>query len=378
MKFEFPVGFHTFHKNNLLNFQMNRWYSTGFLEFDVLKEAAKSIHSFEDSKKVFKELAERAIYNGNWLSGATYLRAAEFFSLGGDTEKSELYDACIKAYSKAYSKEPIIHEKISYEKGYLPVMRIMSDKDSKGWILLHGGYDSFIQELYPFCKIFVDEGYDVIMFEGPGQGGALNQYGMTLIPDWEKPVSKVLDYYEISDVTLIGISLGGYLAARAAAYEKRIGRVILYDIIFNFYKAFLSKFPKTAQLVTELFLPFEKSSFWKKAELKVSDNLFVQWLVLQGYHVYGVNSLCQYLKCLKKYNTKKISKYITQDVLLLAGEEDIYTQFYKKQKNALVNANSVSGRIFTKGESASHHCQVGNIKLALEYILDWLESKRRC
>lgn len=376
MIFNFPIGYHSFHENNLLNFQLNRWYSTGFLKYSELTEAGKYINTLVDSKETFKELGEKAIQDNNWLTGATYLRAAEFFSLGGDPEKKQLYNACIKAYKIAYSDEPIIYEKIPYDKGYLHVMRMMTSKATKGWILVHGGYDSFNQELYPFCKTFSNAGYDVILFEGPGQGAALNSYNMVLTYEWEKPVSKVLDYYGIDDVTLIGISLGGYLAARAAAFEKRIKRVILYDIIYDFYRAFLNKFSRSLQLMIPCFLPFKKSWFWKKAEKKVFDHLFLEWLILQGYHVFGVHSICDYINSLKKYNTKKISKYITQDILLLAGEDDIYTPFFNKQKKALVNAQSVSGRIFTRSESASHHCQVGNIGLVLDYILDWIDNKR--
>lgn len=377
MKFDFPVGFQPFHENNLFNFQLNRWYSIGIFPYDEVKKAAKRIQDFQDAKTVFKEFAEKAIKNEKWLHGATYLRAAEFFSLGGDPEKNELYDACMKAYTKAYANEPIIYDQVAYETGYLPIMRVMSEKESKGWILLHGGYDSFIQELYPFCRILVDAGYDVIMFEGPGQGGALNRYGMTLTHEWEKPVGKVLDHFGINDVTLIGVSLGGYLAARAAAFEKRIGRVILYDIVYDFYQAFLSKLPKEAQEMTERFLPFEDNPFWEKYEQQASKNLFSKWLFLHGYHVFGVNTIPQYFITLKKYNTREISQYITQDVLLLAGEDDIYTPFFTKQKNALVNAKSVSGRIFTRSESASHHCQVGNIPLVFDYILEWIDTKRK-
>lgn len=376
MSFKFPIGYYSFHNNNLFNFQFNRWYSTGFLGYDELNEVSKCINSFESAKRIFKQFGEEAINNNQWLAGATYLRAAEFFSLGGDPEKNELYETCKKAYFKAYQNEPILYEKVSYGKGYLPIMRIMTDQPSKGWIILHGGYDSFIQELYPFCKVFVNNGYNVIMFEGPGQGGALNEHGMVLTHEWEKPVSKILDHYDIDDITLIGISLGGYLAARAAAFEKRIKRVVLYDIVYDFYKAFLFKFPKYLQLLIIFSLPFKKSSFWKKTEEKVSDNFFLHWLILQGYHVFGVNSVRQYLINMKKYHTKKISKFIEQDVLLLAGEEDIYTTFFDKQKKALIHAKSVTGRIFTKNECASHHCQIGNIGLVLDYILNWIERKR--
>ncbi|WP_339366023.1 alpha/beta fold hydrolase, partial [Vallitalea maricola] len=330
----------------------------------------------QNAKSVFKELGEKAVNDNRWLVGATYLRAAEFFSLGNDPEKKELYDKCMKAYIKAYTNEPIIYEKVPYDKGFLPVMRLTAKQSSKGCIILHGGYDSFIQELYPFCKTFVDNGYDIIMFEGPGQGGALNEYGMVLTHEWEKPVSVILDYYGLEDVTLIGISLGGYLAARAAAFEKRIGRIVLYDIIYDFYQAFINKFPESLQELIEHFLPFKDNPFWQEAESKISENLFLQWLILHGYHVFGVDSIHQYLISMKNYHTKEISKHINQDVLMLAGEEDIYTTFFDKQREILTHAKSVTGRIFTKEESASHHCQIGNISLALNYILDWIERKR--
>ncbi|MFW9992286.1 MAG: hypothetical protein ACFFD4_09590 [Candidatus Odinarchaeota archaeon] len=64
-------------------------------------------------------------------------------------------------------------------------------------------------------------------------------------------------------------------------------------------------------------------------------------------------------------------------MLVLIGEEDINGQarsFYKKQVDALKNAKSVTGRIFTREENASHHCQAGNVGIALHYILDWLNQ----
>lgn len=153
-------------------------------------------------------------------------------------------------------------------------MRMMTSKATKGWILVHGGYDSFNQELYPFCKTFNNAGYDVILFEGPGQGATLYNYNMVLTHEWEKPVSKVLDYYGIDDVTLIGISLGGYLAARAAAFEKRIKRVILYDIIYDFFYGafFLNKFSRSLQLMIPCFFYFflRKAGFGKKLKRRFS------------------------------------------------------------------------------------------------------------
>lgn len=375
MEFEFPVGFFPFHENLLLNFQLNRWHSSGTMDYDEISAAAENIQNFSDWEDTFKLLAQRAMENGKWVNYATYLRAAEFFCLGNDPEKDVLYRKCMQAYKEAYRNEPIVYEQVPYENAYLPVMRVMSGKRSKGCVILHGGYDSYIAEFYPFCKKFNAAGYDVIMFEGPGQGAALREYGLKMTHEWEKPVGAVLDFYGLENVTLIGISLGGYLAARAAAYEKRIERVVLYDIIYDFYQAFMGKRSLLSRIIIELLLHFEKHPLWIKMEKEAKKNLFSHWMILQGYDVFGVNSLPQYFKCLKLYNTKELSKHVTQDVLLLAGEDDIYTTFFGKQERALTHARSISGKIFTRDEHASHHCQVGNLGLVLDYILSWLGSK---
>jgi len=44
------------------------------------------------------------------------------------------------------------------------------------------------------------------------------------------------------------------------------------------------------------------------------------------------------------------------------------------QVKALVNAKTITERIFTKDESAQNHCQIGNIGLALNTMLDWIEK----
>jgi hypothetical protein len=46
-----------------------------------------------------------------------------------------------------------------------------------------------------------------------------------------------------------------------------------------------------------------------------------------------------------------------------------------KQVNALGNAKSVTGRIFTKKDQAENHCQIGNIGLALDVMEKWIEEK---
>ena len=66
-------------------------------------------------------------------------------------------------------------------------------------------------------------------FEGPGQVEVLEEGRRSMTPHWHKPVRAVLDGYGLDEVTLLGISLGGCLAIRAAAFERRVKRVIAFD-----------------------------------------------------------------------------------------------------------------------------------------------------
>ena len=64
-------------------------------------------------------------------------------------------------------------------------------------------------------------GYSCLLFDGPGQGTALMRDGLVSRPDWEHVVTPVVDWLvervPRARVALVGISFGGYLAARAAA-----------------------------------------------------------------------------------------------------------------------------------------------------------------
>ena len=58
----------------------------------------------------------------------------------------------------------------------------------KGTIVIHGGFDSFIEEFCSCATHFAAQGYDIILFEGPLQGAALKTYDLPLTREWEKPV----------------------------------------------------------------------------------------------------------------------------------------------------------------------------------------------
>jgi hypothetical protein len=70
------------------------------------------------------------------------------------------------------------------------------------------------------------------------------------------------------------------------------------------------------------------------------------------------------------------SERIEQDVLLLSGANDhfIPIKMHQKQIDALIHARSITDKIFTEEDNAQNHCQIGNITLLLDTVIDWMNE----
>jgi dienelactone hydrolase len=88
------------------------------------------------------------------------------------------------------------------------------------------GLDSAKEEMDDYENRFLKRGLATLAFDGPGQGEA--EYDFAVCPEYEKPVKAVIDWLETradidpARIGIWGVSLGGYYAPRAAAFEKRI------------------------------------------------------------------------------------------------------------------------------------------------------------
>lgn len=104
------------------------------------------------------------------------------------------------------------------------------------------GLDSTKEEMRTNEEVFLDRGLATFAFDGPGQGEA--EYDLPIRPDYEAPVAAVIDMLETRDdvdasrVGLWGVSLGGYYAPRAAAFEDRVRACVSLTGPFDFGEAF--------------------------------------------------------------------------------------------------------------------------------------------
>jgi pimeloyl-ACP methyl ester carboxylesterase len=362
-----------------MNFQINRVLTHGdeACREEELWEIAPRIakFDFEAWYREWAELARRAESEGRFMHAAYYYRMAEFFLPDSMPEKDASYENFRRCFYQAVDKRLFESFEVPYEGKNLPAIRLKAKKE-KGIVVIHGGYDSFMEEFYLQQRKLPEAGFTVILFEGPGQGRTLRE-GLKMTHEWERPVSAVLDFFDIDQVALVGVSLGGYLALRAAAFEPHIARVVAYDVVYDALECFVRNVP--AQ-IRGMFLEMIRSGRKEEINSIINETRgkddFMDWAVTHGMYITGSSTPFDYLQFFSKFTTKDISPRIRQDVLLLAGENDhlVPLEMYDRQKQALVNARSVRGRVFTAAEGGDQHCQVGNIELAFDEILKWLNE----
>jgi pimeloyl-ACP methyl ester carboxylesterase len=116
---------------------------------------------------------------------------------------------------------------IPYEGSMLAgLLRRPAGTDRPPVVVMAMGLDSSKEEMDSYERLFLARGLATLTFDGPGQGEG--EYEFAIRPDYEAPVGAVLDWLELRDdidaarAGLWGVSLGGYYAPRAAAFEKRL------------------------------------------------------------------------------------------------------------------------------------------------------------
>jgi len=372
--FELPVGYQAFHPKQLFNFQLNRWYSLGYLPYEAMVAAGRKVSDFATWISEMRALAESALDRGELIQAAFYYRAAEFYTIPAN-EREALYEQFAELFYQAFATDGIETHRVPYEDSCLHAMRLPSaaDQVKRGTILLHGGFDSFIEEFYSMMCRFSDDGYDVIGFDGPGQGATRRRHGVAFDYRWEKPTGAVLDYFQLDDVTLLGLSMGGWLCLRASAFEKRIRRVIANGHAYDYYRI-----PsRVAQWMMNFFKSKLKDSSNKMALKGIEKGGMQGWQTSNVMYITKIDAPMSAFDYAWQMNEENLhSELVDQDTLILTGRGDhfILYKLHDRQIALLSNTRSLTDRVFTEAESAQNHCQIGNVGLALDTMTAWIQS----
>jgi pimeloyl-ACP methyl ester carboxylesterase len=370
-----PVGFESFHRQRFLNYQLNRAHSLGFIDAGDLRATAGSLRSVTDAPPVLLAAAHEAGESGRLRAAAGYLRLAEFVTPPSSSVKIERYRQFRGAFDVAVSHAARSRLDIPYREAWLPAYLLPSVGQRHGTVLLHGGFDSLIEEFVGIWERLALAGFDVVAYEGPGQGGARRLGGLTSDHDWERPVGAVLDRLDLDRVAVVGLSMGGYWALRAAAYEPRVTAVVAWPPVYDW----MARVPAVLSRPTHWMLGrrrFMDASIRARASLVPT----LRFVVDQACYLAGSDDPLAAMDWFLGMNAEHLSSQrVTQDVLLMVGEHDSFQPpaLARRQLQALTSARSVTTRTFTAAEHADQHCQMGNLDLACSVLTSWLATKAR-
>ncbi len=359
------------------NLQINRFINDEFADNPIvqsdIEDIVPQLKDDESWYQAWYTKAEERENNSEWLIASTYYQASEFYLQSDDPRNQPVYEKYRENFYKGYSDFEYESYEVPYENSFLPVVKLITPGATKN-LLFFAGFDSYMEEMIKMASYMKGINYNIYVFDGPGQGTALRN-GIKLIHNWEKPISSILDYFDIKKASAIGVSLGGYLVMRAAAFEKRLDKVVAFDIFYSFMDALRVRLPYDKITQLEQLLEANQEDIINNQFTSVMRlNLDLKWKINKGMENTGTKTPFQLLKSFQKYNVKPILPLINQDVLLLAGENDQYVPSSRLPEiaNGLINAGKVEQKLFDKESGGDQHCQAGRRDLGFKEIIRFL------
>ena len=181
-------------------------------------------------------IGRRALADGFGLSAAQHLTTAavcyHFSKFVFVLDPAQMRAAHLKAVECRKLALPHLrpagdYVRIAFEgKSFAGILRRPAGAARPPIVVMCMGLDSAKEEMESYESLFLARGLATLAFDGPGQGES--EYDFAIRGDYEVAVKAVIDWLErrqdvdAGKIGLWGVSLGGYYAPRAAAFEKRV------------------------------------------------------------------------------------------------------------------------------------------------------------
>jgi alpha-beta hydrolase superfamily lysophospholipase len=228
----------------------HHWYSRFLLaqvDIDRIRRVIKRIRNWfhwleewSNEGAYLNAKAETAFSEGNILTARNLLHeAAGCYHIGQhffyfDEEKKnqamqEIWRLYKRAISLYKSTEQPKRVEIRFRNTVIPGYLKLQKEKNKPLIILINGMDNIKEiEQHYWANLFVEAGFNTFVFDGPGQGEMHNS--MNMIPDYEKSVIQIINWFEtnsheeieMNQIATVGFSMGGYFSPLVAAHDNRV------------------------------------------------------------------------------------------------------------------------------------------------------------
>jgi len=317
-----------------------------------------------------------------FLKASNYYRMAVFYASHTDPRHTELWKRskeCFHAMIRLMDN-PIENLNIDFEGAKLPAYFVYGGEGRRPTLIALGGFDSTMEEVYCWIGAAAAEhGWHCLIFEGPGQWSVLKRDpGLKFRPEYEEPVRAVVDYVlsrpdvDSERLALIGYSMGGYLAPRAAAFEPRIKACIADSLVVDGGEA------------------VKEASFFKLRHVsnRLLDSLYslisrrganARWYLQHAQWTMGITYPHEYYEAWKPYTLKGLQDFYQSPMLFLFSEDDIIDLAAPSAKIVQDTLQFILSlkckravHLFTRKEGAASHCQMDGPSYAHTIIFQWL------
>lgn len=332
---------------------------------------------------------------GAYYRAATYYRTAEFF-LHGDPSDPRIIETWGKsrdAFRHALALDTVPYEivAIPYENTTLPgyFYKVDTSGKSRPLLIVQTGFDGCQEELHPYAMEGIRRGYNVLTFEGPGQGEVIRVQHLPFRADWENVITPVVDYavsrpdVDSDRIALWGISLGGYLAPRGAAYEPRIVALVADGGVYDTGQGLMSRMQKNGGPAANLtenelqeWLRSDPDAFNAAMREGMAQDTGTRWLHENGMFVFNASSPAQFWARWMDMTMAGSAEKIRCPTLVTAGTADHFDP-------GAVQARQLSDHltcekelmIFSDEYGAGSHCQMGAFGQSFAGKFDWLDER---
>jgi hypothetical protein len=334
-----------------------------------------------------RKAGRRQSARNSYLRAAMYLDQALFFTLASaqPTRRHEgrMYREMEAAWASAAALfEPAFEPvKIPYGGGSLPGWFLSPGGAGKRpTAILNTGSDAQNIDMYVYGgAAALERGWNALIFEGPGQGANLFLHDVAFVPDWETVITPVVDFLrarpEVDErrISLIGQSFGGYLTARAAAYEHRLAGLVPDPGVVD---AFVSWQEGLGPLLP-LLNSGQREEFnreWSGYVRQTGE--FKRFGIEKRIEIYGQGGGYEQLKLAQRFKLSPAeARRISAPMAILSPQLEQFFPGQAQTMHRLTKSTTKSEVIeFTVAEGAEYHCEPMAPQLRNERVFDWLET----
>ena len=378
--------------NRQFDLQLNRTFAPILDRAGMETIAATTLPRLRTTDQITElaqRLAERFSSEGDADAAWRLYELAAFYLGADDPRKRRFIDAMSASFDEAHRGLALTRHAVPYGDGELTAMRWEADPTDRAQapagtpttLIMMNGFDGYTEEIIDFASHFPTRPFDIIAFDGPGQGHTVLA-GMPLEPQWERPTNTVMDYFGIESAAALGVSFGGYLVTRAAAYCPRISHVISFDMMYRLLDGLTVPLPRRLRPIADAVVASPRPAWLIDAALRTASrlNADLSWKLQQARHLTGQDKPSDVLRALGAYTMEPLAGMIRQPCLVLAGDADQYVPFERlgDVRRALENSASLEVRAFRHAQDPdmAQHCQIGDLDRAFAMMGDWLSGRQ--